>query len=305
MSWAVLSTASGAAPGEPAIELPILFRATGFRSLVRDFQVLRSQADVDRLTGGDSLGTPPAVPKGHDWGRHMLLMAASGRRVGQGFSIRIERVEATAAAVTVIIKEVTPDGPRTTGKVLHPTDMVVVERRDQPVRFVVNGHVERVARPESPTSTRPAESHVAADPVLSRFNVAGADRERLEAACAAYLDATRRTIAWAMSEYAQGRDPMAESLRRHQADSDAFDAVVREVLKEDGFALYQRGRAVQAGWRQARHPLLTVIRNPATPEDEKRARLEQVRLLDTRFMADLDALFRPAPATRPAVRGGE
>jgi len=289
-----LSSVAAAAPAD----VPVLMRLDDLRCTVRTMTVLRSREDFEKLSQPNPVTVWVAVPKAVDWRRHMVVVVGSGQRIGEGFSIRIERVEKTKNGLAIHVKEIEPRKPDPASRILsHPTDVVVVPAMNVPVRFVVNGFTERVWKP---TTTRPTASSVDRDIILRRFRLSASARARLETAYRAYTAAREATLRWWVLH---SKEPKARQqyLRRRKADAEALGAAIREVLTDAQYATFRRARALEIRWRRQRRPLLGLARNPDATETEKRACLEQIRALDTAFNRQLDALFRPTATTRPAA----
>lgn len=301
---AVISADIGLASGtgdDAGGERPVLMRFTDLRSQVRNLDVIRSRREFEKLSGPDMLAGAPPVPEGVDWRRHMLLLAASGLRTHSAYRIRIERVTETDASLWVHVKETEPAAGAAGARVLtYPTDVVAVARSEKPVRFLVNGRLERVVKPHQATS-RPAVSLVPRDPVLSRFGLAGAALDRIEAAYLVFLRTRQSITEWYAAERKAGRNPAQEYAKRRRANGLAFEGVVRDVLGEERYAVHKRGRAIEADWKRRRAPLRRLYRSATTTEAEKRAAREQILALDRTFDADLDRLFSRLATTKPAA----
>ena len=295
------SCASSPPPAtSPSRPLPILSRLGELRLTVRTLTVLRSPEDFDRLSQPNPVTTWAPVPEGVDWRRQMLIVAASGQRLGEGYSIRIEGVERTAEGLLVRIKETEPPAPRPrTGKPCYPTDVVVVEAMNVPVRFVINGFTERVWRP--PT-TRPAASLVERDPILRRFHLSAAARDRLEGALRDYFSARKSALRW-WALHSKEEGAAEEYRRRRQAAARALGRTVREVLTPRQYAVFVRANAIRSRWRRRRRTLEDLLRNPATTTPQRQAALEEIRDLDRSLDEALDELFRGLPTTRPQKKG--
>ena len=287
---------TGAATAPTAV--PILMRFENLHCRIRTLEAVYSRADFERLSLSIPPEAPVPVPAGVDWEKHILLVAGSGRRRREGFAIRIERVEKMEDALVVQVKEIIPPDDAPQREATFPTDVVAVPRVMLPVRFVVNGFVERVARP---STSRPAEtSYVDRDAVLSRFQLTAEGRQRLEEACRTFVAAHEATQRW-LAAHASEKDAREQYQRRLETDIETFDAAVRRVLSPEQYAIYLRARYLRAVWRQKRQPLLDLARHPNATETERGAYLEQVRALDARLQRDVDALFPPTPTTQPAV----
>ncbi|HSD29532.1 MAG TPA: protease complex subunit PrcB family protein [Vicinamibacteria bacterium] len=100
-------------------------------------EVVRDEAGWARMWAEIHAGVTPAPPRpAVDFGRHMLVVVASGTRPSGGFAIKVRSVATRGGKVEVVVLETCPaPDAMVTMELTQPVEVVRVPMLTQPVAF--------------------------------------------------------------------------------------------------------------------------------------------------------------------------